>query len=75
MTAVALVRAANLESATAGAVLSSTVTDASVIPAEWRGYVAVALQRGFLTLNGGRFEPARAVTRIELARAMNILIE
>jgi hypothetical protein len=75
VTAVALVRAAGLSTAAAGATLSSGIADASAVPAEWRGYVAVALQRGFLSLNGNRIDPSRAVTRIELASAMNKLIE
>ena len=69
--AVALVRAAGLRAeaeARAGTLL--TVTDASSIPAEMRGYVAVALERGLLTMNGTEFRAGDALTRIELAHAM-----
>ena len=72
--AVAYVKATGLESQAATATLSPTVTDASSIPAQYRGYVAVALQRGFITLDGNAFNPARSITRIELARSLNTII-
>jgi serine protease AprX len=73
--AVAFVKAANLENQAASAVLPLSVTDASAIPTEWRGYVAVALQRGFLTLDpGSRFNPNRSIIRFELANAMNKIV-
>jgi serine protease AprX len=72
--AVAFVKAAGLDNQAANAVLPLSVADASQIPAEWRGYVAVALQRGFLTLDGNNFSPNRAVTRFELAQAMNRIV-
>jgi hypothetical protein len=50
--------------------LPVTVTDAAQIPTEWRGYVAVALQKGLLSLDGNSFAPNRALTRIELAQAL-----
>jgi hypothetical protein len=37
-------------------------------------YVAVALQNGFLSLDGSRFNPTRSITRMELARSANILV-
>jgi serine protease AprX len=70
--AVALVRAAGLRDEAerrASAVLK--VSDASAIPAELRGYVAVALERGLLTADGGLFRPRVALTRLELARALS----
>ena len=70
VTAVALVKAANLESSVATSALPVTVTDAASIPAQWRGYVAVALQKGFLSLDGNAFNPNRSVTRLELAQAL-----
>lgn len=73
--AVALVKAAGLDSAAATASLSPVIIDAASIPAEWRGYVAVALERGFMTLSGNSFEPFRAMTRLELATAMNALVD
>ncbi len=47
VTAIALVKAANLDAAAAGATLPLSISDRNAIPAEWRGYVAVALQKGF----------------------------
>ncbi len=73
--AVAFVKAANLESLTATATLPITVTDASSIPSQLRGYVAVALQRGFLRLDDGQFNPSRSVTRLEVARAINVVLQ
>jgi serine protease AprX len=69
--AVALVKAADLQSAAQTAILSPTVSDFLQIPSEYRGYVAVALQKGFLALDGGnKFAPNRPLTRLELAQAM-----
>ena len=68
--AIALVKAANLDSVAAATNLPLTVADAALIPAAWRGYVALALQKGWLGLDGNNFNPNRAVTRIELARAI-----
>ena len=75
VTAVALVKAAGLDSVAATAVLPAGVTDGLSIPSQWRGYVAVALQRGFLSLDGSQFNPGRAVTRLELARAVNAFMQ
>jgi serine protease AprX len=72
--AVALVRAAGLESAAASTALPLNVADASSIPAQFRGHVAVALQKGFLSLENNRFNPARSLTRLELVRAMNAML-
>jgi serine protease AprX len=72
--AVALVRGAGLSSEAASAALPLGMADALSIPTEWRGYVAVALQRGFLSLDGNSFFPSRALSRLELARAMNAVI-
>jgi serine protease AprX len=74
MAAVAFVRAAGLEGLTTTATLPATVTDAASIPVQWRGHVAVAMQKGFLSLSATRFEPNRAITRIELVRAVNALM-
>lgn len=68
--AIALVRAAGLESTASSAILPLTVTDASSIPAQWRGHVAVALQHGFVTLDGSKFNAARGFRRIEAASAL-----
>jgi hypothetical protein len=72
--AIAFVKAAGLDGAAATAVLPITVADAAFIPAEWRGYVAAALQNGLISLDGNRFNASRAVTRIELAQSMNAVI-
>src|SRR5262245_28315182 len=69
--AIALVRAAGLRSnaeALAGSALS--VTDQNLIPSQYRGYVALALNRGLLTTSGGMFRPTSALTRLELSHAM-----
>jgi serine protease AprX len=69
--AIAMVRAAGLQSeAEAESGASLPLTDASAIPSTLRGYVCVALNRGLLTAEDGRFRPNDALTRIELAHAM-----
>ena len=73
-TAIALVRASGLRAeaeARAGAPLNPA--DAGAIPSAWRGYVAVALERGLLTAEGGLFRPQDALTRLELAHAMSVI--
>ena len=70
---VAFVKAARLDGLAASSTLPANVSDQTSIPAQWRGYVAVALQRGFLSLDGNSFNPNRSVTRLELARALNAL--
>ncbi|MCA1567765.1 MAG: S8 family serine peptidase [Acidobacteria bacterium] len=72
--AVALVRAQGLRGeaeAKAGTLL--TVADAGAIPSGLRGYVAVALERGLLTAEGGVFRPQSTLTRLELAHAMSLI--
>lgn len=71
--AVAFVRAANLEGET-GSTPLPLMADAASIPSQWRGHVAVALQHGFISLDGNRFNPNRAVTRLELAHAINAIM-
>jgi len=72
--AVAFVKAAALSPQAATAQLPAGVLDAAAIPAELRGYVAVALQRGFITLDGNNFNAARGLNRLELAKAINALL-
>ena len=72
--AIAFVNAAGLSSHAASTSLPQTVSDASSIPAAWRGYVAVALQRGFVSLDGSSFNASRSLTRVELATSLNTLI-
>jgi hypothetical protein len=47
-----------------------SVTDTSSIPSAYRGYVAVALQKGWLALNGNKFNPNNGVSRLEIAKAI-----
>src|ERR1051325_3142668 len=63
--AIAFVKAAGLDSQAASASLPLTVSDGLSIPAAWRGYVAVALQRRFVQLDGSAFNPWRSLTRVE----------
>jgi serine protease AprX len=72
--AIAFVKAAGLSSQATSAFLPLTVSDAASIPAAWRGYVAVALQRGFISLDGNAFSPSRNLTRVELAISLNTLV-
>jgi len=66
--AVALVKATNLQPlASTG---SLTAADALQVPVEWRGYVAVALDKKLLSLENGNFSPNRPLTRLEAATAM-----
>ncbi len=74
VTAIALVKANNLDSQASTAVLPLSVTDAASIPAAYRGYVAVALQKGWLALDGNKINPDRAVTKLELTRAIVSII-
>jgi hypothetical protein len=71
--AVAMVKAAGLESSAGTTLLPENITDLALIPAQWRGFIAVALQRGYITLDGNQVNPNRAVSRIELSRALNIM--
>jgi hypothetical protein len=68
--AIALVKAANLQSLTYTASLPLSLNDANQIPSEWRGYVAVALQKGLLSTGDNKFSPYNSLTRIELAQAL-----
>src|SRR5690349_13781349 len=72
--AIAFVKAKGLDSQAASASLPLTVSDGLSIPAAWRGYVAVALQRGFVRLDGNAFSPWRSLTRVELATSLNTLV-
>ncbi len=51
------------------------LADFDGVPAELRGYVAIALARGLLTAEGGSFRPHAALTRAELAHAMTVVAE
>lgn len=69
--AVVLVRAAGLRAeAEAQASAPLPITDLLGIPTALRGYVAVALSRGFLVTSSNAFRPQAALTRAELAHAL-----
>ena len=71
--AIALVKAAQLDNLAAGSALGG-VTDAADIPQQWRGYVAVALQKGWLSLDeSNKFNAGSPLTRMNLARALVVL--
>jgi serine protease AprX len=73
-TAVALVRAAGLQSqAEATSTLPSWVKDANTIPTNLRGYAAVALDKGLITAENGQFQAQSAITRAQLAHSMLVL--
>ncbi len=73
MAAVALVRAAGLRSeaeAKSGTLLA--FLDAAAIPAEYRGYVSVAVSYGLIEAYS-LFRPQAGLTRAELAHAMAVI--
>ena len=72
--AVALVKAAGFHSlAISQANLPVPVADNSAIPAAWRGYVTVALQKGLLVKDGNNFSPNKPLMRRELATSITTL--
>lgn len=73
--AVALVKAAKLEHLTTTTVLPSTVRDSRVVPKQWRGYAAVALEKGFLSLEKTSFKADKPITRLDLAKALNEFVK
>jgi serine protease AprX len=68
--AVALVKAAQLDNLAASSSLPLTVADGNSIPFQLRGYVAVALQKGWLSLTSNKFYPNNALNRLELTTAL-----
>ncbi len=69
--AIVLVRAAGWGAEAEAQLISSLpITDAASIPAQWRGYVAVALSRGLLATSNSAFRPQATLTRLELAQAL-----
>jgi hypothetical protein len=73
--AVALVKAAKLEHLVAAATLPSSVRDSRIVPKQWRGYAAVALQKGFLSLEKTSFKADKPITRLDLAKALTEFIK
>jgi serine protease AprX len=73
--AVALVRAAGLESeAQAASAQTLAYADAAEIPAQWRGHVHVAVRRGLVSSDASNFNPQQPLTRAQLAHALSIII-
>ncbi len=70
VSAVAFVNASNLQDQLVTAVLPITMTDKTSIPTNLRPYVAVAINNGLIKLDGNKFNPNRALTRLELATAL-----
>lgn len=70
VTAVALVKATGLESQAATATLPLSIADRNTVPAQWRGHVAIALQKGWLNLQGNNFNPNGGLNQIDLAQAV-----
>jgi hypothetical protein len=69
--AAAFVRASGLQAeANAAASQPLSLNDASAIPANMRGYIAVALAHGLMTADGGNFRAQSSLTRVELAHAI-----
>ncbi|MFN2455016.1 MAG: S8 family serine peptidase [Pyrinomonadaceae bacterium] len=69
--AIVLVRAAGLQAeAEAAAGTPLLFADTVAIPTNVRGFVSVALARGFLAADGGAFRPQSTLTRVELAHAL-----
>jgi hypothetical protein len=72
--AVAWVKAAGLENETSTTFLLSSIPDANSIPSQYRNYVAVALNHGFITLENGRINPYRSITRLDAVIAFNRIL-
>jgi serine protease AprX len=67
---VALVRAAGLREEAESGTYTLAYTDAAMIPASMRGYVALAVQKGLITTSGTAFNPGGTFTRLDLSQAM-----
>jgi serine protease AprX len=72
--AVAFVKAAGLENEVNTTFLLSSIPDANAIPYQYRGYVAVAMNHGFLSLDGNQINPYRSLTRLEAVIAFNRIL-
>ncbi|HEX4950018.1 MAG TPA: S8 family serine peptidase [Blastocatellia bacterium] len=72
--AIVLVRAAGFrQTAEAQTNAPLTITDAASLPAQWRGYVSVALSAGLLKPINNAFRPTSTLTRRELAQALVVV--
>jgi serine protease AprX len=72
--AVAWVKAAGLEGEVSSHPLPLTVTDRNSIPLQYQGYVEVALEHGFISLENNAVNPYRAITRMDAVLAFNRLL-
>jgi len=72
--AIAWVKASGLENELSTSSLDPAVADVASIPYSYRNYAAVALKHGFLSLNSGKFDPYRAVTRLDAVVAFNRIL-
>lgn len=68
--AVALVKAKGLDGQVASASLPASVLDRNTIPSQYRGYVAIALQKGWMSTTGGNFSPNAELNWLELAQGV-----
>jgi serine protease AprX len=72
--AVAWVKAAGLEGQVSSHYLPTYITDRSSIPLAYQGYVALALDHGYIGLESNAVNPYRAITRLDAAIAFNRLV-
>ena len=72
--AIAWVKAAGLEGEVSSHYLPTYVTDRTSIPTAYQGYIAVALDHGFISLENNAVNPYRAITRLDAAIAFNRII-
>lgn len=68
--AVALVKAKGLDTQAASASLPNAVLDRNTIPSQYRGYVAIALQKGWMSTQGGYFNPGGELKWLDLAQGV-----
>lgn len=69
--AIAFVKASGFENLASNTFLSPNILDYTQIPSEYRGYIAVAIQKGLIKLDGNYFNVNRPLTRLELAQGIN----
>lgn len=68
--AVALVKAKGLDAQAASTSLPASVLDRNTIPSQYRGYVAIALQKGWMSTQSGYFAPNAELNWLELAQGV-----
>ncbi|HEV7699192.1 MAG TPA: S8 family serine peptidase [Pyrinomonadaceae bacterium] len=72
--AIAFVKAAGLENEVNTTILLSSISDVNTVPYQYRGYLAVALNHGFLSLDNGQLNVYRSLTRVEAVVAFNRIL-